>query len=212
MRNTLVGGALAIVLIVVLFAAATYGRHPAVVAGPQGALEDDFVGQQKFGSWALICNEAKVFPRAPSNGRTGNSEGTAPKEEGPPQGWKLPRCIVGLALHNPKNPEDEIRVTFRHISFRRVLALFVRLPHSEAAAGDAVQARFDSRQWDVPVRCNPRFCLAIQSIKFADVPAVQQAKTFAIAFHPSGSDKAVLIPVPTEGLGDALKTMRRLNH
>ena len=211
MRNTLVGGALAIVLVAALFAAAMYGRKPAEVPMPQGPLTDDFVGQQKFGAWALICNEAKTFPRAPSNGRIGNSQGT-PSKDGPPPGWMLPRCIVGLVLHNPKNPEDEIRVTFRHISFRRVLTLFLRLPQTDAAAGDEAMVRFDGREWQMPIRCNPQFCLAAQSIKFVDVPKVLKAKTMAIAFHPNGSDKAVLIPIPTEGLGDALETMRRLNR
>jgi invasion protein IalB len=212
MRNMLAGGALAIVLIAALFAAATYGRRPAEIAAPQGPLADDFIGEQKFGAWKLVCNEAKDLPRRPSDGRTGNSEGTAPREAPPPPGWKLPRCLVGLVLHNPRKPEDEIRVTFRTIGFKRVLALFLRLAHDEVGAGDEATARFDQRAWPMPVRCNPQFCLAIQSIKFADVPAVIKAKSMSIAFHPAGSENAVLIPVPAEGLGDAIETMRRLNH
>lgn len=212
MRNTLVGGALAIVLLAALFAAGTYGRRPAETPAPQGALDDDFIGDRKFGAWKLVCNEAKVLPRPPSNGRTGNSEGTAPKEAPPPAGWKLPRCIVGLVLHNPKNPEDEIRVTFRTVGFKRVLALFLRLPRGEADAGDEAMARFDKHEWPMAVRCNPQFCLAIQSIKFADVPAVVGAASLSIAFHPTGSENAVLIPVPVDGMGKAIETMRRLNH
>jgi len=214
MRNTLIGGALAIVLVAALFAAASYGRRPAEMpASASGALTDDFIGQQKFGAWKLVCNAAQEFPRPPSDGRTGNSEGTAPKEAPPPPGWKMPRCIVGLVLHNPKNPEDEIRVTFRHIGFRRVLALVLRFPPDDVTNGDVIKARFDQSEWPIPVRsCARQFCLAIQSIKFADAPTVEKAKTFSIAFQPSGSENAVQIPVPAAGLGDALQAMRRLNH
>src|ERR1700742_4820771 len=132
MRNTLLGGVLAIVLLAVLFAASHYGRKPAEGPAQQDAggtpaqiaksLPDGFVGERRLGPWKLVCNEPRELPRSPTAGM-GNSEGTAPGEEGPPPGWKLPRCFAGLVLRNPANPKNEIRVTFRHFGFKRVLTL-----------------------------------------------------------------------------------------
>jgi hypothetical protein len=219
MRNTLIGVAAAAVLIAALFAASHYGRKPAA-GGSSGAdaeqaaaaLKDDWIGETRIGAWKLVCNEAKELPKAPSNGMTGNSQGTPPKE-GPPPGWKLPRCIVGLVLHNPSDPKDEIRVTFRTIGFKRVLSLFMRFPPSDVSPGDTVTARFDALEMAMPVRsCPAAFCLAIQSIKLAEASAVEDAKKFTVAFTPTGSDAAVILPLPTEGLGPAIRAMRRLNH
>src|SRR6202000_3139014 len=131
MRNTLIGVALAAVLVAALFAASFYFRQPAAVdnaAIPNlppdqlaASLKDDFVGDQKIGAWRLVCAEAKELPKSPSNGQTGNSQGTAPRDGSPQPGWKLPRCLVGLVLHNPKDPKDDVHVTFRTIGFKRVL-------------------------------------------------------------------------------------------
>lgn len=220
MRNTLVGAVLAAVLVAALFAASYYGRKPAEsgVAGVPPAdaaaqLKDDWIGETRIGAWKLVCNEAKELPRPPSNGMTGNSAGTAPREAPPPPGWKLPRCIVGLVLHNPNDPKDEIRVTFRTIGFKRVLALFLRFPPSDVSAGDTVKVRFDATEWQMPVRtCPAQFCLAIQSVKLADAPLVENAKKFEVAFKPGDGPTEVVLPLPTDGLGVAIKAMRRLNH
>ncbi|HWA88839.1 MAG TPA: invasion associated locus B family protein [Rhizomicrobium sp.] len=221
MRNTLIGAGLAIILVAALFAASAYWRHPATDDGtavadtstPPAALKDDFVGETKSGAWKLVCNKGKEFPKAPSNGQTGNSEGAAPQEAGPPPGWKFPRCIVGLVLHNPKDPKDEVRVTFRNVGFKRVLALFVRFPPTDVTAGDTVKARFDATEWEIPVRsCPAQFCLAIASIRRSDVPVVENAKSFNVAFTPSGRSTEVVLPLPVAGLGDAIKAMKRLNH
>ena len=220
MRNTLVGAVLAAVLVAALFAASYYGRKPAAEGGAAGlsttqdvaTLKDDWVGETKSGAWRLVCNEGKELPKAPSNGtQPGNSDGV--KREGPPPGFKLPRCIVGMILHNPKDPKDEIRVTFRTIGFKRVLAVFLRFPPADVQTGDIVKASFDQTDWQIPVRsCPAAFCLAIQSVKHEDVPVVENAKKFAVTFKPSGSDANVILPLPTDGLGAAIKAMRRLNH
>lgn len=220
MRNTLVGAVLAAVLVAALFAASYYRHRPAEGAAPgvppdQAAaqLENDWTGETRIGAWKLVCNEGKALPRPPSNGMTGNSAGTPPREAPPPPGWKLPRCFVGLVIHNPNDPKDEIRVTFRTIGFKRVLALFLRFPPSDVTTGDTVKARFDATEWELPVRsCPAQFCLAIRSVKHDDAPLVEKAKTFEIAFKPGDRPNEIVLPLPTEGLGAAVKAMRRLNH
>lgn len=218
MRNSLVGVALAAVLVAALFAAAHFWSNPVGVSGPDPAklaasLPDDYVGQTTVGAWKLVCNPPRDLPAAPKGGMQGNSAGTAPKETPPPPGWKLPRCIAGLVLRNPNDPQDEIRVTFRNVGFKRVLALFLRFPPTDVTNGDMVKVRFDDTEWQIPVRtCPAAFCLAIQSIKFADVPAVEKAKSFTVMFKPASSRTEVAIPVPTNGLTPAIHAMRRLNH
>ncbi len=223
MRNTLIGGALAVVLVAALFVAAQYGRKPAIAgldaksltpAEIAKGLSPDFIGEQKIGEWKLVCGPVHELPKAPPLGghEAGNSAGNAPKEAPPPQGWHIPRCRVLIAMRNPKHPDDEIRVTFRAVGFKRVLALFLRFPTTQVEAGDPATLQLDNVAWDIPVRtCAKAFCLSIQSIKFADVPALLKAKTIALKFKPTGSQSTVMIPIPTEGLADAIGVMQRID-
>jgi len=224
MRNTVIGGALAAVLVVALFVAAQYWHKPAVGKvdtkhlSPTEVVKDlspDFIGQQKVGSWMLVCGPVHELPHAPpaSDGHdSGNSQGTAPKEAPPPPGWHIPRCRVMLGMRSPKNPADEIRVTFRAVGFKRVLAMFLRFPPDQVGTGDPVTMRLDQTAWSVPIRtCAKAFCLSIQSIKFADVPTLLKAKTVQLEFKPTGGNAQVAIPVPTDGLADALAAMQKLD-
>ena len=223
MRNTLIGGALAIVLVAALFAAAQYGRKPAIAgldakslspAEIAKGLSPDFVGEQKIGEWKLVCGPVHELPKAPPlNGHeSGNSAGTAPKEAPPPPGWHIPRCRVLTAMRNPKHLDEEIRITFRAIGFKRVLAIFLRFPPTQVDTGDAVSMQLDSATWQVPVRtCAKAFCLSIQSIKFVDVPTLLKAKTIALKFKPTGSPDTIVIPVPAQGLADAIGAMQRID-
>jgi len=222
MRNTLLGGVLAIVLIAVLFAASYHFRKPAEGPAQQQAdarppgeisktLGHDFVGERRLGAWKLVCNEPRVFPRSPTSGM-GNSEGTAPREEGPPPGWKLPRCFAGLVLRNPRNPKDEIRVTFRHFGFKRVLTLFLRFPPDEIDNSTAITVRFDGTQWPAAVRsCASQFCLSTLQVRRAEESVVRNAKSFSFAFKPMSSDTQIVLPVPVDGMTAAVDAMRRLN-
>lgn len=223
MRNTLIGGALAIVLVAALFAAAQYGRKPAIAgldtktltpAEIAKGLSPDFVGEQRIGDWKLACAPVRELPKAPPLGGhdSGNSAGTAPKEAPPPPGWHIPRCHVATAMRSPKHPDEQIRVTFRAVGFKRVLALFLRFPPTEVDTGDAVTLQLDSTPWQVPIRtCAKAFCLSIQSIKFVDVPTLTNAKTMTLKFKPTGTQETVSIVVPTDGLSDALGAMQRLD-
>jgi hypothetical protein len=221
MRNTLIGGALAAVLLVALFVASEHWRKPAqgkVDAGSLTsaeivkALSPDFVGQQKIGSWMLVCGPVHELPHAPSDGREGNSQGTAPKEAPPPPGWHIPRCRSMLGLRDPKNPADEIRITFRAVGFKRVLAMFLRFPPDQVETGDPVNLRLDQTQWPVPIRtCAKAFCLSIQSIKFTDAPTLLNAKSLRLEFKPTGGKEQVAIAVPTDGLADSIAAMRKID-
>ena len=217
MRNTVIGIVLAIVVVAGLFAASSMIKRP---GGPdQGLLpatgvsdvKDDFIGQEKFGAWQLVCTKARQLPRPPQDGRTGNSSGAAPKEAPPPPGWKLPRCMAGVALRS--NQGNEMRVIWRTTGFKRVLTLFLRFPPSEVGNGDVIKVKFDKTEWSLPIRtCAAAFCLVIESVRKPDVAAVENAKSFTISFTPSGSETGVTIAVPTDGMATAIDTMRRLNH
>jgi invasion protein IalB len=223
MRNTLIGGALAIVLVAALFVAAQYGRKPAVAgldtktlttAEISKGLSPDFVGEQKIGDWKLFCGQVHELPKPPPLGghESGNSAGTPPREPPPPPGWHIPRCRVVMAMRNPKHPDEEIRITFRAVGFKRALAIFLRFPPTEVDVGDGVTLQLDNTSWDLPIRtCAKPFCLSIQSIKLADLPTLMKAKKMALKFKPAGSPQPVLIPAPTDGLADAIEAMRRLD-
>jgi invasion protein IalB len=223
MRNTLIGGALAIVLVAALFVAAQYGRKPPVAgldakslapAEIAKGLAPSFVGEQNIGDWKLFCGAVHELPKAPPlNGHdVGNSAGTAPKEAPPPSGWHIPRCRVVMAMHSPKHADEEIRVTFRALGFKRVLALFLRFPPTQVETGDPVTMQLDSASWQVPIRtCAKAFCLSIQSIKFADVPTLLKAKAMTLKYKPTGSQETVMIPIPTSGLPDAIGAMQRID-
>jgi invasion protein IalB len=221
MRNTLVGAVLAIVLVAGLFAAAHFGSRPAQGPAPQlspsqttAQIGPDFIGDRKIGEWILYCGEAKELPSAPSNdGHVGgNSAGTTPKEAPPPPGWKIPRCRVVMGLRNAHNPAEQVRLTFRQAGFKRVIALFLRFPPDEVANGDVVTIQLDQAKWPIPIRsCAAQFCLAIQSIKFVDLPMIEKSKHMILAFTPASTHKAVAISVPTTGLEEALTVMRRID-
>jgi hypothetical protein len=174
----------------------------------------DFVGEQKIGEWTLVCGPGKELPKAPmSNGHlSGNSAGTAPREAPPPPGWKIPRCRAAMGLRSAHNPSEEVRLTFRQVGFKRVLALFLRFPPQEVQNGDIVTLHLDKTEWQIPIRsCAAAFCLAIQSIKFVDVPVVENAKQLALSFKPASSPKEIAIAVPAAGLTDTLNAIRRID-
>jgi len=219
MRNTLVGVVLALVLVAGLFAAARFGSHPSQAPKPQpgtaqlaAQIKPDFIGEQTLGEWKLICGPARELPRAPSNGRTGNSQGTAPREAPPPPGWKIPRCRAALGLRNEHNPKEQVRLTFRQVGFKRILALFLRFPPDEVGNGDVVTVQLDREKRPFPIRsCAAQFCLAIESIPPADVSTFENAKRILLVFRPTSSQKDVAIAVPTAGLAESLGVMRRLD-
>ncbi|MBV8978382.1 MAG: invasion associated locus B family protein [Alphaproteobacteria bacterium] len=220
MRNTVLGGILAAVLVGGLFLASQTFKKPAVGAMDASgdpnqiakALRDDFIGQQKIGDWLLVCGPVHELPKAPGSG-SGNSAGTAPKEAPPPEHWHIPRCRVVYSIHSASGPSQEkVRITFREFGFKRVLALFLRFPPDDVTTGDAVALDLDKTEWQVPIRtCARVACLSIQSIKFADVPVVTGAKSMTLKYTPSGTQEKVTMPVPTTGLAAALGAMRRID-
>jgi len=223
MRNSLIGGILAVVLVAALIGASIYWRKPAVGGFDTKALtpaeiakglNSDFIGEQKIGNWSLVCGPVHELPKAPSLGGhdAGNSQGVVRKDAAPPPGWHIPRCRVLIGMRNPKDPSEEVRVTFRAVGFKRVLAMFLRFPPTEVETGDPVTMRLDDSAWAVPIRtCAKAFCLSIQSIKFSDVPTLTHAKSMRIEFKPTGGKETVAIPVPVAGLAEALEAMHRLD-
>jgi hypothetical protein len=221
MRNTLVGASLAVVLVAGLFAASHYfsrpGEKPASALNPgqiASQIKPDFVGEQRIGQWRLVCGRGKELPRPPATDghMNGNSEGTAPKEAPPPPGWKIPRCRAVMGLRSAHAPEEQVRLWFRQFGFRRVLALVLRFPPDEVQTGDIVNVRLDRAEWQIPVRsCAAQFCLAIQSIKFVDVPVLEKSKQLVLSFKPASNSKDVAIAVPVSGLAESLQVMRRID-
>jgi hypothetical protein len=213
---------LAIVLVAGLFAGARYGSRPAEAPEPQlspaqvtAKMGTDFIGEQKIGEWVFICGPAKELPRTPgSDGHLGNnSSGTTPREAPPPPGWKIPRCRAAMGLRSAHNPGEQVRLTFRQVGFKRVLALFLRFPPNEVQNGDVVTIKLDDANWTIPIRsCAAQFCLAIQSIKFADVPVLEKSKHMTLSFTPASTQKLVEVAVPVSGLTDSLDTMRRIDR
>jgi len=221
MRNSLIGALLATVLIAGLFAASHYLSHPGKKAAPAlgpgqiaAMIKPNFVGVQSIGAWTLVCGPGKQLPRPPAGDGhvSGNSEGTAPKEPPPPPGWKIPRCRTVIGLHSSHNPGEYVRLAFRQVGFKRVLALFLRFPPNEVQTGDIVSVGLDGAAWQIPVRsCAMQFCLAVQSIKIGNVPAIEESKQLTLSFKTSSRPGRVKIAVPTSGLADSLRTMRRID-
>jgi invasion protein IalB len=224
MRNSLIGLAFAVVLVGALFAAAHYGSHPAAPPQPSStsqnadpaavvaALKPDFVGQAAIGDWRMNCTTPRSLPQQPQNGRTGNSEGTAPKQASPPPGWKLPHCSVYQALRNPKNPADEVRMTFRRMGFKSVLAMFLRYPPDVVETGDMSTLKTDRKDIPMPIRtCSARFCLSIMSMKKADEPDFLKTKSMSLTFTSHTSNKEIVAPFKMRGFAEAIGAMRKMD-
>jgi invasion protein IalB len=216
MRNTIIGLVLGVVFLGALFAVSRPGPRqepqrqppPPTPARIAAAIGDDFVGHVKIGAWRLGCGKGEALPTPPA---LKGHEDARPRS-GPPPGWRIPRCRVGIGMHSPQNPSENLRMTFRLFGFKRVLGIFLRLPTQDVSTGDTVTLRVDGTRIPVPVRaCSAQFCLAIYSVRFADLPAIEGARKMMIEFSPSGGGKTVAIPVPTAGLAEALKVQRRID-
>lgn len=220
MRNSLIGIALAAVLVVALFAAARYGSRPAAPQQPAAtaqstnpaevvaALKPDFTGQVVVGDWKMSCGKPRTLPRAP---QTGNSAGTPPKQP-PPPGWQLPHCNVFQTLRNPKNPSDEVRMMLRRMGFQGVLAVFLRFSPDVVQNGDMATLRVDDKDMPMPVRtCGARFCLSITSVKKLDEADLLKAKSMTLTFTSRASDKEVVAPFKMRGFTEAVGAMRRMD-
>jgi hypothetical protein len=222
MRNTLIGAGLAAVLIVALFAAAHYGSRPTISkaahapSNPEeiaAQIKQDFIGEQPFGSWKLVCGAQHELPTPPPTPghENGNSSGK-PAANAVPPGWKIPRCRVLLGLRNPKKPDQEVRITFRAVGAKRALAVFLRFPPEELQTGDTVTFRVGSTEWPVTVSaCSARFCLGIRSLRFTELPALESAKQLSLAFKPVGNAQPVVVPIPVDGLTPAIRVMQRID-
>ena len=225
MRSTVIGIVLAIAFVAALFAVSRWAPHK-TIAGPGAPVAAEtpeqraakigpkFVGSQRIGDWMLTCGPGRELPRSPPIGghTSGNSAGTAPKEAPPPPGWKIPRCKAIMGLRNPHKPSEEIRITFRLMGFKRVLAAYVRLAPSLAEPGDTVMLRADGKDNALPVRgCAMQFCLALQSIRKADEPSIIGAKSLALHFRPTGQSEEISVPVSTVGLAPAIAAVHRID-
>jgi invasion protein IalB len=187
---------------------ATAAPPPPTPSEVAAAVKGDFQGHVKIGDWRLNCGKGRALPTPPSNQGERKSHG----KNGPPPGWRIPRCQVSLGLRNPKDIGEGLRISFRLFGFKRVLGIFLRLPPSAVETGDAIVLRVDNAERSIPVRaCAAQFCLAIDSVKFVDVPSIEAAKKMMVIFTPTGSGQAIAIPVPTRGLAEALKTQRRID-
>jgi hypothetical protein len=72
--------------------------------------------------------------------------------------------------------------------------------------------RLDRTEWQIPVRsCAAQFCLAIQSIKFVDVPVLEKSKQLILSFKSASNSKDVAVAVPVSGLAESLQVIRRID-
>jgi invasion protein IalB len=224
MRNSLIGGILAAVLVAALFWASQSLHRPAV-AGQQGAadvspaqavagLTPKFVGEVKVGSWILACGQVHELPKAPAIGghTSGNSDNAAPREAAPPPGWHIPRCRTVYVVHEANGNAEKVRFTFREAGFKRVLALFLRFPPADSGMSGAITVQADGNTFQFPQpACVKVYCLSIESIKFADLPNVLKARKISLKYTLPGTQETVEIPVPVDGLADALNAMRKID-
>ena len=223
MRNVLIGATLAALFVAALFAAARFGEHKAQVrseASPRSPsqiaaqIAPAFVGTRQIGHWTLACGQVHELPRAP--GQTGqgpaNSQGTPPRSEGAPPNFRIPRCRVLLGLKNPHRPVEQIRITFRQFGFKRALAVFVRIPPAEASSGDTATLRFDKAERPMTIgACAKEFCLAINSIRRPEEAALLNSRQIMLVFTPRTTGQQVALPVPTDGLPEAVAAMKRID-
>ena len=224
MRNLYIGLGLAAVLIAGLFAVWYFRERPADPAADANAgmssaqvaaqIKPDFVGDRRVGSWRLSCGKGIELPgREPAARRNpGNSENAPPGSEVVPPHWKIPRCRAFLGLTNPQAPNEEIRITVRELGFKRALAVFLRFPPEEVNSSDIATLRIDQTEKPMPFRsCARAFCLSAESIRRSDEPSLMNAKTMTLKFTSKVAKKGIAIPIPTDGLGDAITAIRRID-
>jgi hypothetical protein len=232
MRNTVVGVVLALVFIAAIFAAGQYGPKSLVGGGPSGPppapppkeaaakIKASFVGRTKIGDWSLVCTEPRKLPKPPPMGGKmpppppGMSNSAGVKLEGPPPGFRIPRCQTVMLLAVPGHPKQAFRVTFRLLGFKRRLAVFVQVPE-DAEPGEQIDLQFSRGTLAVPVRaCNEirARCLAAQTFKpEEEASTIMTTKTLGFVFQPGKDGKPRVAKGSAYGFPETLATIRRID-
>ncbi len=223
MRNSIVGGALALLLIGALFAAVhfggrqtrqVYGEYAPDPSRQAAQIKENFQGERRIGDWKLNCGPAQDLPKTPRvGGRPARNPNEASQKSAQPSSeWKIPRCRVYREPDSSRDKDSDVRVTFRQVGFKRVLSLFLRLPHNKVEVNDKVTLRLDKDVMVVPVHnCEPTFCLVIAPLKKADASPLMTAKSVILSFTARDSGKQVTASVPTGGLAAAINAMCRID-
>jgi invasion protein IalB len=167
-----IGYAAAVVLVVLSFAAIFWAGSTGTGPGGQQAvnlppiakanIEPGFVGQQPFGLWTLVCQNAKRPVTPPAAG-----------QEQPPK--RLCRTNARMTVRGPNNAVL-LAAGFNVVMMdtKKTAAILFRLPPSARAADSANFAIDENTMFKAPLRCSEKECI-VQGALPAD--ALEQMKT-----------------------------------
>ncbi len=224
MRNLLVGGALALLLIGALLTTVHFGSRQGQQASgnyandPQqqaAQIKEGFQGERVIGDWKLSCGPPQKLPKAPRMGRQPVRNISEVPEKGTQlaDGWKIPRCRVYREPDGPRTQDNDVRVTFRQVGFKRVLSLFLRLPRAGVEMNDKITLRLDKDVLDVLVHgCERTFCLVTVPIRKSDASPLMAAKSIVLSFVARDSGKHITASIPANGLASAINAMCRIDR
>ena len=227
MRNTLIGGVLAIVFVAAVFAVAYFHPHktqsPSSMPTPSEAaraIPMGFTGSREVGAWEVFCP-----PRLPPPGVVGegweNGKGSSNATAAPKPVWMLQRCRLLKTLRNAGDPKQWVDVILTFIGQpQRFLVPVVRLAPGIVPAGSDVDLWLDRKDIKLQVIfCGPIACPAAvfpqpkdsHNITTAEVEQIGSVKNAALVLPPSPGKKAVTLNIPLTGVGAALAAIHRLN-
>jgi|HubBroStandDraft_6_1064221.scaffolds.fasta_scaffold720455_1 invasion protein IalB len=221
MRNTIIGGVLAIVLVAALFAASYYhspahNPPPAPAPNPDAVaahIKPGFVGTQLIGAWRLNC--FKPRPVSPEAERPAGSNANAtPPSPGPDQqNW---RCRVVFGIHSRSHPAERVVIRFQYIGPKRVVLLSTQIPWQltwRPGTDEALTLRLSNGEMKIPVRlCGPPVCLAMVNVPPADAKRLLSTSRMIAEVSVSAGAKPITFTIPVTGLRQALETLDRIDQ
>ncbi len=201
MRDTIVGAALAIVFLALLFSAPRL-----LPRGIEGATRADiarigtgFSGTEFIGSWTLTCSAATA-----AGASTRASDGS---RVGPQQA--VGRCRMARGYRD-RNGRLVLAVAFRYAGPTKVLTMIVRFPPMGHKGQYVVVALNRQTSLRLPVfGCAKNSCIAVGALIPAAQTLLVAAPQAQVVLPPQADGKQYTIGIRLDGLAPALDGMHR---
>lgn len=196
MKESVVGAALAIVFLTLLFAAPRILPH-----GIEGATRAEvsqiapgFAGTKILGSWTLQCSAASV------------ARATAPASQPP---VAVGRCRMGRGYRDGSG-RLVLAIAFRYAGPARTLTMIVRFPPIGGKGQYLVLVLGPKSSLRLPVfGCNKGSCIAVGALIPAAESLLVDAPQARVVLPRLSDGKQVTIAIRLDGLGQALDGMHR---
>lgn len=205
-----IGYAAAVVLVLLSFAAVFWARSPGPGSGPGARpaiklppiaaadIKPGFVGQQSFGLWTLVCQNAK--PPA-----------TPPAADQPAPPKRICRTNARLTVKGPNNAVL-LAAGFNVLMMdtKQTPAILFRVPPAAAAADSANFAIDENTMFKAPVRCTKTECVVQGALPADALEQMKTGRTLSLIYtikDKQQQDKKVRVDQLLHGFGQSYDAM-----